>query len=341
MNVFRNVMLGAVIASSMAVFAPSPAQAQDVTVSWVQVGGPFRVGGKPVGPPDAPLCAHGLNCSCPGQGDFCGSFQNGVEVKYWNRGCNNPPITIQCIVTKRAAAAPAQQAAPPQPAAPQVAQAPAAGPFDKPVSVQKLPKKPGSDVEVSCTYYPDIMVRETTDGPTSTDAAIVRGARPPCSAGKVAGEIAAKTADHSLLGRKGPFLVFSFMDPHGAVPFVVVDSGSGRVVFSDATVGNPEIRGAAIESDALRLRYRRGVNADCSIMKDARGCWAKLVKAGNIPAAMAQQVPSPRICDAAYKKTKATPDNTSIVIYDTEMRIDAKGTAQVLTSGPVACDAQP
>jgi hypothetical protein len=48
-------------------------------------------------------------------------------------------------------------------------------------------------------------------------------------------------------------------------------------------------------------------------MQDAPGCWAKLVKVGKIPAAMPQQVPSSRICDAAYKKAKSPPDNQSIV----------------------------
>jgi hypothetical protein len=213
--------------------------------------------------------------------------------------------------------------------------------FDKPVSKQKAKAKVGgNDLDVSCTYYADFMVRELQDGPTSEDAAIVPGARPRCGAAKVPGEIALKTANHALSGRKGPFLVFSAMDPHGSVPFVVVDAASGRTLHTDATYGSSEFQDVTAGPDGLRLRYRRGINADCSIMQDARGCWSKLVAAKTIPAAMAQAVPSAQICDASYRKAKSPRDNPSIVSYPTEVLVGAKG-PQVLSTGPVLCDPLP
>jgi hypothetical protein len=228
-------------------------------------------------------------------------------------------------------------------ALPASAQQPAGSPFDKPIAVQKLPPKPGGDpYEIVCTTYSGFMVRERRDGPSSQDAAIVRGSRPVCDARKVPGEIVLKTSDKYLIGRKGPFLIFSEMDPHGAVPFVIVDAGSGRIIFKDATVGNPDFRSAALEKGVLRLRYARGFNAPCSILQDAKGCWAKLVAAGMIPAAMAREVPSPRICDAAYKAMSGAPaDAPSIVSYDVDMRVTAKGTTQFLSRGAVHCGIVP
>ena len=207
----------------------------------------------------------------------------------------------------------------------------------------ELPPKPGGDpYEIVCTTYSGFMVRERRDGPSSQDAAIVRGSRPVCDARKVPGEIVLKTSDKYLIGRKGPFLIFSEMDPHGAVPFVIVDAGSGRIIFKDATVGNPDFRSAALEKGVLRLRYARGFNAPCSILQDAKGCWAKLVAAGMIPAAMAREVPSPRICDAAYKAMSGAPaDAPSIVSYDVDMRVTAKGTTQFLSRGAVHCGIVP
>jgi hypothetical protein len=217
-----------------------------------------------------------------------------------------------------------------------------ASPFDKPVSTQKIPAKPGGNgLDLHCTYYADFMVRELHEGPSSQDAVIVRGARPRCSAAKVPGEIALKTADHSLSGRKGPFLIFSAMDSNGSVPFVVVDVASGRTLHTDATYGNPEFQELELGGDGMRLRYMRGINAECSIMQDARGCWAKLVAAKIIPATMAQQVPSPQVCNASYQKAKSPRDNPSIVSYRTDVRVDAKAPVQVISTGPVLCDPRP
>lgn len=211
-------------------------------------------------------------------------------------------------------------------------------PFDKPVSKQKA-KAGGNDLH--CTYYADFMVREVQDGPTSENAVIVPGVRPRCSAAKVPGEIVVNTASHSLSGRKGPFLIFSAMDPHGSVPFVVVNAASGRTLHTDATYGSSGLQDLEVVSDGLRMRYQRGINAECSIMQDARGCWAKLVAAKIIPPAMAQAVPSAQICDASYRKEKAQRDNSSIVNYRTELVVSANGPPRVLSTGAVACNPLP
>jgi hypothetical protein len=217
-----------------------------------------------------------------------------------------------------------------------------ASPFDKPLSKQQAKAKVGgNDLDVTCTYYADFMVRELQDGPTSENAVIVPGARPRCGAAKVPGEIALQTANLALSGRKGPFLIFSAMDPHGSVPFVVVDAKSGRTLHTDATYGSAGIQEVEVVSDGLRMRYQRGINADCSIMQDARGCWAKLVAAKTIPASMAQAVPSPQICDASYRKEKSPRDNSSIVNYRTELVVRPNGAPEVLFTGPVACNPLP
>ncbi len=83
-------------------FAP-PAFAQ-TSVEWVQVGGPFRVKAATAGTASNPLCVHGLGCTCPGAGSYCGKHRNGTEVEFWKDGCNRPAITIKCVV--RTAGAP-------------------------------------------------------------------------------------------------------------------------------------------------------------------------------------------------------------------------------------------
>jgi hypothetical protein len=98
------VAIIAALAVCLTTFA-SPAFAQ-FSVEWVQLGGTFRVAATRAGPPNAPLCVHGLSCSCPGSRNYCGQHRNGAEVLFWKDGCNRPPMTIQCVIRQTAAAAP-------------------------------------------------------------------------------------------------------------------------------------------------------------------------------------------------------------------------------------------
>ncbi|HEX3350966.1 MAG TPA: hypothetical protein VHS58_22970 [Acetobacteraceae bacterium] len=130
--------------------------------------------------------------------------------------------------------------------------------FDKPAAVQAVPNPSG---DLRCTWYSDVMVRETgVDSPAPGPATLVQATsgRPGCDAQKGAHEIPLATSDYSFAGRKGGFLVFTATDPNAAVPFMVIDAGSGRTLYTDATAADRGIRAAEIADRALRLRFTRG-----------------------------------------------------------------------------------
>jgi hypothetical protein len=81
-----------------ALFASPPTAFAQTSVEWVQVGGPFRVKAATAGTASNPLCVHGLRCTCPGAGSYCGQHRNGAEVEFWKDGCNRPAITIKCVI---------------------------------------------------------------------------------------------------------------------------------------------------------------------------------------------------------------------------------------------------
>ena len=89
--------------------------------------------------------------------------------------------------------------------------------FDKALSVQTIKPKPDDSTEIRCTTFADLMVRETQDGPTSENAAIVRNAKAPCTAKAGPGETVLDTNGMTLDGRRGSYLLFSDLDPHGAM----------------------------------------------------------------------------------------------------------------------------
>ena len=214
--------------------------------------------------------------------------------------------------------------------------------FDRPISARRIPAKSPTDPigEIRCSYYPELMIRETgTDSPDPNAATILRAARRPVTRITLPVRFRSTPRITPCSGKMGRFLVFSATDPNGAVPFMVLNSATGKAIYTDATAADHGFLKVADEDGVLHLQYRRGVNASCSIMENAPGCWARLIAEGKIPRAMA--VPSPQLCEAAYKREKAPPDDPSIIMYDTAITIDLAGKTQVLSRGPVQCDAMP
>jgi hypothetical protein len=216
--------------------------------------------------------------------------------------------------------------------------------LDRPVAVRKVAPKSNDDPngQLVCTFYPDVMIRESGTDTPAPNAAVVLPlpagqARPACDATHRNGEVALKTEGFSFVGRKGQFLLFSATDPNGAVPFMVIDAGTGRLIFEDGTPADRGVQAISVEQGNLRLRYRRAFNAPCSIMQNAASCWSQLIAAGKLPHAMEQSAPSPRVCAASYKADKVPADDPSIIAYDVETVVDSTGQAQVTPRGPVSC----
>ncbi|HLK23401.1 MAG TPA: hypothetical protein VKT30_01945 [Caulobacteraceae bacterium] len=214
--------------------------------------------------------------------------------------------------------------------------------LDRPAATKVVQSKAAG--QVTCTYYADLMVRETgTDSPDPDDAMLVplaRGSvRPACAAGALPGGIAVKTEGYGLEGRRGGFLVWDATDPNGAMPFMVMNPG-GKVMFQDGlspTLGLS--RAASLQGGSLRLTYTRGFNANCSLAQRAETCWASLVAAGDVPKTMPSLKTTPASCAAAYRKTpKGDP---SVVTYKVDVTLTPAGKATVLPIGAVGCQPQP
>lgn len=221
--------------------------------------------------------------------------------------------------------------------------------FDRPAAVKTLAPKSADDPvgQITCTYYAGLMVRETgTDTPDPGDATMVpypaSAPRPACGRSAPPGAKAMKTEGYSLLGRKGPYLVFDATDPNGAVAFVVIAAGTGATLFEDGK-SDHGLRTVSLVEGALRLTYTRGLNAPCSVLKDRASCWASLAHAGAIPATLGRAPPPIRACAAAYRKgpRPAPADDPSIILYAVATTIDGSGKANVTVSGPVACEPMP
>ena len=211
--------------------------------------------------------------------------------------------------------------------------------FDKPTAVRNVKPKPDDSTEIRCTYFSDLMVREAQDGPESENAAIVRNPKAACTTSEAPGATLLDTAGMTFDGRKGSYLLFSDLDPHGATGFVIIDTKTGHILLRDAAMSHPVLQTLTLENGSLRLRYRRGVNAPCSLMQDAKKCWSQLVTEKLVPADL--PAPSAQICSEAYNRDNAPPNNPSIVVYATEVIVDTGGKTRVLSRGAVECESMP
>ena len=148
-----------------------------------------------------------------------------------------------------------------------------------------------------------------------------------------------KTEGYSYVGRKEHFLLFSATDANGAVPFMLLDAGGGKVIFEDATPPDHGIDTVALDNGTLHLSYTRAINASCSLLQDAASCWSSLVADGKIAKGLAQ--PARDVCAAAYKQEQAPVDDPSIVSYAVDTTVDASGQVRTTAHGAIGCAPMP
>jgi hypothetical protein len=211
----------------------------------------------------------------------------------------------------------------------------AAGLFDRPIAVKRQAAGPGR--VVTCTYYADFMLRVISEGQSPQEGMLISGERPPCNADEVAEATTLGTADYTFDGRKGPFLLFSTVDAQGATSFIVIHSAKGDTVRADTTLARPPYKSLVFKDDRLVIGFQRVVNAPCSLLQDAAGCWDQLDADGAIPASLASQPPPADLCAKAYQAARAANDDPSIIGYPTEVAITADGKVEETPQGPLTC----
>ena len=212
---------------------------------------------------------------------------------------------------------------------------------DQPLRTLTLPDGEGG--EASCTVYRDLAVRVPgTDTPAPGDAVLLRGAGAACAGD----DVRLATAGFDLVGRTGAYLVFEQSDPLGATGFRVVDSRSGRAIVDDASIGG--ITGAnALRLTAgptsLVLRYRRGLNTDCSLLERPAACWRRITRdpANRVPADIARLVPPVAACRRSYRVGSVPHDDPSVVAYDVELRWSHGAGLRTRAAGPIGCTPLP
>jgi hypothetical protein len=219
--------------------------------------------------------------------------------------------------------------------------------FDRPAAIQRIEPKSDNDPSGAwiCTRYTDLMLREDSSDTPAPDKATLwplkPNARPACSKQNLPDQITLDTEGMAFAGRKGLFLIFTMVDTNGSMPFRVLDAHSGKILFADSMAITGGIASVALEGAALKLSYRRAIDANCGLPKEGAGCWASIIREADIPPEIATRAPPLQACAASYRRDKAPPDDPSIVSYDVALILDSSGTSKSIASGIIGCEPRP
>ena len=226
----------------------------------------------------------------------------------------------------------------------------AAGLFDKPAKVAKVPLaadplNPQAKPVVTCSYFKDFAVKQIDRGEIGAELSIVplaSGAEAyKCREAAAPGEIVVDGKEWGgyLKGVKGAYVFFDAEDGHnGGMGFAIFKGADGKKLFDDTAMG---LHAVDLKPSGLVLRYTRVHEAGCSMYADPADCWAKVRQATGLAQSTAPD------CAAQYKaeekRMKGTPNQAkvaaipSVVDYEAVVALDAGQVKISAAQGKVAC----
>ena len=224
----------------------------------------------------------------------------------------------------------------------------AAGLFDKPAKVARVPLpadplNPQAKPVVTCSYFKDFAVKQIDRGESRRGAfhrpACQRREAYKCREAAAPGEIATKDWSGYFKGAKGAYVFFDAEDGHnGGMGFAIYGGADGKKLFDDTAM---DLHAVELKPSGLVLRYTRVYEAGCSMYADPAGCWAKVKAATGLTQATAPD------CAASYKaeekRMKGTPHQAkvaaiaSVVDYEAVATLDAGQVKISAAQGKVAC----
>jgi hypothetical protein len=223
----------------------------------------------------------------------------------------------------------------------------AAGLFDKPAKVAKVPLpadplNPSFKPIVTCSYFKDFAVKEINRGEVGAELSIVPlasgGEAYKCREPAAPGEIAVKEWGGYFRGAEGAYIFFDGEDGHNGGTGFAIFSPDGKKLFDDTAM---KMHAVDLKPAGLVLHYARVYEAGCSLYADPAGCWAKVKAATGLTQDAAPDCAAPY--KAEEKRMKGTPNQAkvaglpSVVDYEAVAALDAGQIKISAAQGKVAC----
>jgi hypothetical protein len=209
--------------------------------------------------------------------------------------------------------------------------------FDAPTKLVRLPlasdpANPQAKAQLSCSYYPNFMVKEIDPGELGAQQLsiipIASGQKKPACRRENSGDEKVIPSDEwsgYFWGVKGGYVFFSAEDGwNGGMGFTIFTAAEAKKIFEDVA---KTWRSIQLTSSGLALGYRRVYGASCSLLMDEAACWQHIEQDTGLTGASAPD------CTATYvAEQKRTPAFATQVLadptvfdYDVNVTIDAGG----------------
>jgi hypothetical protein len=234
------------------------------------------------------------------------------------------------------------------------------GAFEKPVHEQRIalapdPYNPQAKAELRCFTYSSVLVKEIYRGEIGAELGLISLTpdRPQAACETTASE-GQQNIDEDLMdvgqpgyftGKIGSYLIFSAAEAWQGSEGVWVYSQLGNKLFADLTT-QEGVKPSLIplhktaSGQALKLRYRRVHQAQCSLFSDPQGCWQDI----RLKTGLTGKAPD---CKQAYQQLLASmpagqkqkgKEYPSLIEYEVEVIIDRNAvTSMAPVSGATRC----
>jgi hypothetical protein len=218
-----------------------------------------------------------------------------------------------------------------------------------------MPNNPDG-IHLTCFYYPGFLVKQMVDPGLKgsmwvTLLPIADGHRPACRSSPDSGEWSLADDGWYFVGAKGTLCFLEASDGEdGAMLTRVVDTTIRKKIFEDSVsfwhlhrLKTPMEFSRTVDG-ALLMRYRRGVEVTCSIVKDGDPCWEKIrkqfgLKSAPVPKCNGYRQPGQREWKLGNVGIPPADERTpSAIAYPVEVTFSGDLSAKVV-SGPVWCSA--
>ncbi len=226
----------------------------------------------------------------------------------------------------------------------------AAGLFDKPVKVVKVPLpadplNPQAKPAVSCFYFKDFAAKQIDRGEVGAELSIVPlpagGEAYKCREAAAPSEKAVDAKEWSgyFKGAKGAYIFFDASDGiNGGLGFAIFSASERKKLFDDTAKA---LHAVDLAPSGLVLHYTRVYDAGCSLFADPAGCWAKVKQSTGLTQASAPDCAAPY--KAEEKRMKGTPNQArvaslpSVVDYEAVAALEAGQGKISPAQGKLAC----
>ncbi len=146
------------------------------------------------------------------------------------------------------------------------------------------------------------------------------------------------SGEYYFQGAKGKYLFFGSADSFGdQLAFQIRFSENGKKLLSSTRNDDKSFLLASQKNNNVSLSYHLSLKVSCSLAKEGRSCWQRILKENRVPSSLKLSEPD---CKSSFEKGKSPLDNRALVSVPVVIHNLSKPKI-VFTAGTPTCNPAP